>query len=177
MNFIEYTIYFVPVLIGFLLGEILCQSHSHNAYKWRYDRNGFMSCLEHSVLYTAAIVASMYVFCSVSPLNVAMLLSVFFGHFVVEKINVTRWWLSAMKMEDNPMSAYYNRKVGEELGEEAMHTDTWVDYALSQPDVSMTEGETTSIIFYMTEYMATTRTIQFLVTFITIMVLAYLDYI
>jgi hypothetical protein len=171
MNLIDCAGWFVPVLMGFIVGEILCQSHTHTTGKWQSNLSGWYICLEHSVLYTAAMCLSMYIFCSTSPLNVIMLSAILSGHFIIEKFNITRWWMHHMKMEGSPLYQYYARK----LGQEAIDSGDWRKYASTQPDLSMTEYETNASIFYLLEYMVTTRALQFIVTFITVMILSYTD--
>jgi hypothetical protein len=172
MGMIEYVGCFVPVLIGFIFGEILFQSNHHMTTKWHWDARGFLACAEHSVLYTAAMVASMYVFCSVSPLNLAMIGSVFVGHFIVEKFPIAQMWMSYMKMERSPLYAYFARK----LGMEAMEDGSWVEHALTFPDPPLNESESHASVYYLLEYMVVNRTLQFVTTFLTFVYLGWAGY-
>lgn len=165
--------YFVPIMLGLIFGEILCQSESHMSHKWSDSFSGYLICLEHSVLYTAAMVFFLYLFCAVNPINVVMILSILIGHYIVEKVPFTHWWLTYMRCEPYPLQAYYQQR----LGADAVGTEEWSNYINSNPVLDLNGEHLGAYIYYLSEYTITSRALQFVITFFTVVVLDRLKYI
>lgn len=173
MNLSDYQMYFVPVALAVILGEILFQSAYHMGYKWRNMWKGYLVCAEHTVLYTAIVLLFLYLFCGVDPLNTNIMVCVGVSHFIFEKFPFSFWWMKYIKCEYNPMFKYFEQK----MGTEAVGTEEWYEYILSYPVLEMNEEHLNSSIFYITELIMVNRLLQFTITFTTIVTLDILNYI
>jgi hypothetical protein len=173
LNLIDCQGYFIPVVLGVIFGEMLFQSASHMAYKWRFMAKGYLVCLEHTVLYTAAMLLFLYLFAGVAPLNMTLILSISIGHYILEKLPTAFWWMKYVKCEHNPLFAYFEAK----LGPDSVNTQEWYDYIGSYPALELNEQEMNSFIFYISEFAMVSRLTQFALTFTTIIVLDLLKYI
>lgn len=173
MNLSECQMYFVPVVLAIIFGEVLFQSAHHMASKWGNDLNGYLVCLEHTVLYTAVTVFFLYLFCALNPINLVLISSIAIGHYIIDKFPLTHYWMRYVRCEHNPVQTYFMEKVGKDR----VGSNEWFSYIESGPTLELNEDYMTSYMYYVSEILLTSRLLHFAITFFTVVVLDILDYI
>lgn len=146
----EYSEFFIPVVIGVLFGEVLFQTNRHYVMKWRNTVNGYLTCLEHSVIFTLFIIVFLYLFNNISFLNLEFISCILVAHFIIDKFSIPLLWMRYLKLENSPILGYYQRKLFDKYNGE-VNAMVFNNYIKDNPIIEVDEDLLNSNSFYISE--------------------------
>lgn len=167
--------YFLPVVIGILFGEILCQNNRHLIVKWQNSLEGYLTCAEHSVIYTAFITFFLFVINEVHWLNMYLIGSVFVTHFIIDKFSIAMFWMEHLKDEHSPIHQYYYEQLNKRY-QSPINQQVFNNF-IEEHKIEVSEKLLNNTAFYITEVINVNLVIHVLTTFVTVCILKYNSFI
>lgn len=174
----QYTVYFVPVIIGIIFGEILFQNNRHMILKWRNDVQGWLTCIEHSAMYSIWVFISLFLFSNIIDglYNYRLFFALLVSHFVIETLTVHVHWMKFIKQENSPLIRYYLKKLAEKYPHQ-VNDAMMVSYIKDNPILQVDEELINNNSFYITEMYSVSLAIHTITTFSVVVVLSYYGWI
>lgn len=168
----EYIDWAVPIFIGVVCGEILFQNNRHMVFKWRNTLEGWLNCLEHSILYTACVLFFTFLFLELNPFNLQLVLYTVGIHFLIEKSRVNQLWTKYIKTEPNPIQIYFDKKIYEKYGNQ-VNVQVYTDYMEKNKVLEIDENLLNSQACYVTEIYLVTVALHFVSTYFGLIALKF----
>jgi hypothetical protein len=99
---------FAAIVLGHLVGDYLLQPVAMALGKSEPDRNGFMECTRHCLLYSAAVCLSLYWYSDIT--NPLVTLAAFATHWPIDRWSLADKWMGLIRSR-RPGTTYRNKEL------------------------------------------------------------------